>query len=229
MNRAAQRVLVVEDDQKIAELLMERLQTEGFEVDHDGDGEAALDRLLKQTYQLIVLDLMLPKRDGLDVMKEVRDRGTTTPILVLSARRNTEDRIEGLRRGGDDYLVKPFSMEELVLRANNLIRRGQAPEVGAILKSHGLTVDRLERRVDREGKKIELHSREFSLLELLMKNEGQILNKKVILEKVWDYHFDPQTNVVDVLVCRLRAKLDKGFEQKLIHTVRGTGYVFGPN
>jgi two-component system OmpR family response regulator len=180
------------------------------------------------TYDCIVLDLMLPKLDGLSLLRQLRREKITTPVVVLSAKATVEDRIAGLQAGGDDYLTKPFAFSELLARVHALIRRATQVVEPTTLTATGITLDLLSREVTREGRKIELQSREFALLELLMRHPGRVVTKTMILEHVWDYSFDPQTNVVDVLVHRLRAKVDKDFDVKLIHTIRGVGYVLKP-
>jgi two-component system OmpR family response regulator len=210
----AMRILVIEDDSKIASFIVNGLKQNGFGVDAAADGEQGLDLACTVTYDCIVLDLMLPKLDGLSLLRQLRKEKVNTPVVILSAKATVDDRVRGLQAGGDDYLTKPFAFSELLARVQALIRRA--------------THDLLSREVRREGRSIELQSREFALLELLMRTPGRVVTKTMILEHVWDYSFDPQTNVVDVLVHRLRAKLDKDFEVKLIQTIRGVGYVLKP-
>ena len=220
------RILVVEDDSKIGDFLKKGLQEAGYAVDLARDGEKGLDLFSTLPYDAAVVDLMLPKLDGLSMIETIRRQGKTTPVLILSAKRSVDDRIRGLQHGGDDYLVKPFSFGELLARIQALIRRDSGNNTEpAILSAASLQMDLLQRRVERNGQPIPLSAREFSLLEHLLRNRGRIVSKTSILEKIYDYSFDPQTNVVDVLVCRLRNKIDKGHEHKLIHTVRGMGYV----
>jgi two-component system OmpR family response regulator len=180
---------------------------------------------IDQPYDVAIVDLMLPKRDGLALIDELRRRGQTLPVLILSARRSVDDRVRGLQAGGDDYLTKPFAFAELLARVQALVRRASRTPEPTTLTFRDLSLDLLARTVTREGVSIELRPREFALLEYLMRNAGKVVSKTMILSRVWDYSFDPQTNVVDVLVSRLRDKIDKPFETKLIHTVRGVGYV----
>ena len=197
----------------------------GFAVDHVEDGIKGLDLALSEPYDAAILDIMLPKMDGLTLIEELRRQGINTPIIILSAKRSVDDRIKGLQMGGDDYLVKPFSFAELLARVQALIRRSSNIAESTKLQTGDVTIDLLTREVVRSGIKIELQPREFSLLEYLMRNTNKIVSKTMIMEHVWDYNFDPQTNVVDVLICRVRNKIDRGFDKKLIHTIRGVGYV----
>ena len=218
------RILVVEDDKKIASLVVRGMEQAGFAVDHAEDGEDALHLALSEPYDAAIMDVMLPKLDGLTIIERMRQRKILTPVIVLSAKRSVDDRVRGLQTGGDDYLVKPFSFSELLARVHALIRRAShEPEPSRLLMGE-LTLDLLTREVIRSGKKIDLQPREFSLLEYLMRNSGRVVSKTMIIEHVWGYSFDPQTNVVDVLVSRLRNKVDRDFENKLIHTHRGVGY-----
>jgi len=217
-------ILVVEDEAKISELLGRGLREAGYVVDFARDGIEALIQLGQKTFDLIVLDLMLPGMDGLEVLRNARARKILTPVIILSARQSLEDRLLGLRAGGDDYILKPFSFEELLVRIETVLRRSSDGAGATSLSFDDLTINLLTREVTREGTRIELQAREFALLECLLRSPERVLTKTLILEKVWDYHFDPQTNVVDVLVCRLRAKVDRGFQTKLIHTIRGMGY-----
>jgi two-component system, OmpR family, response regulator len=219
------RLLVVEDDPTIAAFLVKGLREVGFAVDHHSDGEAGLRAALTETYDAVIVDLMLPRRDGLSLIEELRRRGKTTPVLILSAKRSVDDRVKGLQSGGDDYLIKPFAFAELVARVQALLRRTAGGAESSRLVVGDLVLDLLSRRVTRTGQAIELRPREFALLEYLMRNAGKVVTKTMIMSHVWDYNFDPQTNVVDVLVCRLREKIDRRFEQKLLETVRGVGYV----
>jgi two-component system, OmpR family, response regulator len=219
------RILVIEDDEKIASFIVKGLQQAGMAVDHASNGEDGLHLALTESYDAAVIDLMLPKVDGLTVIEKMRERHVRTPIIILSAKRSVEDRVHGLHSGSDDYLVKPFAFTELLARVQALIRRASAAAEPHHLKVGDLTLNLLTREVQRSERPIELQPREFSLLEYLMRNPGYVLSKTMILEHVWDYSFDPQTNVVDVLVCRLRSKIDKDFPEKLIHTIRGIGYV----
>ena len=219
------RILVIEDDAKIAAFLEKGLKEAGFAVDIRGDGQAGLDLALGFSYDAAIVDLMLPKLDGLSLIETMRDRNVNTPVLILSARQTVDDRIQGLQRGGDDYMVKPFSFSELLARVQALIRRDKKNTQPMFLRVGDLEMDLLKHEIYREGEKIELPAKEYSLLEYMMRHPGIVLSKTAILERVYDYAFDPQTNVVDVLVCRLRNKIDKDFEDKMIHTVRGMGYV----
>jgi two-component system, OmpR family, response regulator len=224
----AMRLLVIEDDSKIASFIVNGLKQNGFGVDAAADGEQGLDLACTVTYDCIVLDLMLPKLDGLSLLRQLRKEKVNTPVVILSAKATVDDRVKGLQAGGDDYLTKPFAFSELLARVQALIRRATHVVEPTTLTAAGVTLDLLSREVRREGRSIELQSREFALLELLMRTPGRVVTKTMILEHVWDYSFDPQTNVVDVLVHRLRAKLDKDFEVKLIQTIRGVGYVLKP-
>lgn len=219
------RILVIEDDKKIASFIVKGLKQHGFAVDHAGDGEEGLILATTTPYDAAVVDIMLPERDGLSVVQELRARKILTPVLFLSARASVDDRIRGLQTGGDDYLVKPFAFSELLARVQALIRRSTQTSEPTSLTVGDLQMNLLTRQVTRAGQPLELQAREFSLLEYLMRNAGRPVSKATILEHVWDYSFDPQTNVVDVVVCRLRHKVDKDFEKKLIQTLRGVGYV----
>ncbi len=219
------RVLVIEDDRKIASFIAGGLKDAGFAVDSAFDGKRGLDLALSQPYDAAVVDIMLPGLDGLSLIGEMRASGVDTPVIILSAKRSVEDRVRGLETGGDDYLVKPFSFSELLARVQALIRRSSGTVDPVRLRVRDLAMDLLRRQVTRAGQNIELQPKEFSLLEYLMRNAGKVVSKTMILEHVWDYSFDPQTNVVDVVICRLRNKVDRGFDQKLIRTIRGVGYV----
>src|SRR5881396_484632 len=219
------RILVVEDDKKIASFVVKGLKQSGYAVDHSSDGERALALALTVAYDTAVVDLMLPMLDGLSLIQQLRAKNIRVPVLILSARASVDDRVRGLQAGGDDYLTKPFAFSELLARVQALIRRVTQTTEPTRLTVGGLTLDLLTREVRRAGKKIELQTREFALLEYLMRNAGRVVTKTMILEHVWDYSFDPQTNVVDVLVSRLREKIDRPFDKKLVHTVRGVGYV----
>jgi two-component system OmpR family response regulator len=219
------RALMVEDDNTIADFVARGLREAGFAVDHAADGEEALAAALEQSYDVAIVDLMLPRREGLSVIDELRRRGCSTPVLILSARRSVDDRVRGLQAGGDDYLTKPFAFTELLARVQALVRRSTRTSEATTLTVGDLTLDLLSRHVTRGGVQIELRPREFSLLEYLMRNAGRVISKTMILSHVWDYSFDPQTNVVDVLVSRLREKIDRPFGVKHLHTVRGIGYV----
>jgi len=220
------RALIVEDDRTIADFVSRGLREAGFIVDHAADGTAGLDLAREGGYDVAIVDLMLPGMDGISLIQALRQAGIQTPVLILSARQSVNDRVTGLEIGGDDYLVKPFAFPELLARVHALIRRASATPASNQLTVGDLTLDLLTRKAMRAGREIEpLRPREFALLEYLMRNAGRVVSKTMILSHVWDYSFDPRTNVVDVLVFRLREKIDKGFESKLIHTVRGIGYV----
>lgn len=219
------RVLLIEDDKKIAGFIEKGLREAGFAVDTRHDGPSGLELGLADVYDAAVVDIMLPAMDGLQVIDRLRQAGVDTPVLILSARQSVDDRIQGLQRGGDDYMIKPFSFSELLARIQALIRRDKKSGQPTVLQVADLQMDLLRHEVIRGAEKIELPAKEYALLELMLRNAGAVLSKTTILEKVYDYTFDPQTNVVDVLVCRLRNKVDKDFEPKLIHTVRGMGYV----
>ena len=219
------RLLVVEDDPTIASFVVKGLQEAGFAVDHAADGHEGLRLALTEPYDAAIVDLMLPRRDGLSLIEELRGRRIRTPVIILSAKREVDDRVRGLQAGGDDYLTKPFAFSELLARVQALIRRASGAIEPTRLAVGDLALDLLTRRVERAGRPIELRPREFALLEYLMRNAGRVVAKTMILEHVWNYSFDPRTNVVDVLVHRLREKIDRDFETKLLHTVRGIGYV----
>lgn len=219
------RVLVVEDDPKIGSFVTNGLRQAGFAVDRASDGEQALALALATPYDAAVVDIMLPKLDGLSLVGQVRAKNIPTPVLFLSAKGSVDDRVRGLETGGDDYLVKPFAFSELLARVQALIRRAHRETEPTQLKVADLELNLLTRNVTRSGQKIDLQTREFQLLEYLMRHAGRTVSKTLILEHVWDYSFDPQTNVVDVVICRLRNKVDRGFDLKLIHTIRGVGYV----
>jgi two-component system OmpR family response regulator len=219
------RILVVEDDKKIASFVRKGLKEAGFAVDVEDDGANGLHMALSEVYDAAVVDIMLPSLDGLSLIEEVRRKRVKTPVLILSAKRSVDDRVRGLQAGGDDYLTKPFSFSELLARIQALIRRATLTVEPSTLTVGELVMDLLTRQVSREGVMITLQAREFALLEYLMRNAGRIVSKTSILEHVYDYSFDPQTNVIDVLVHRLRSKVDKEFETKMIQTIRGMGYV----
>jgi heavy metal response regulator len=222
------KALLVEDDASIAEFVVRGLREAGFAVDHEADGEAGLASAAQNGYDVAIVDVMLPKRDGLSLIEELRRRGVTTPVLILSAKRSVDDRVRGLQTGGDDYLTKPFAFAELLARIQALVRRATRAPEPTTLSVEDIALDLLSRRVTRGGVAIDLRPREFTLLEYLMRNAGKVVSKTMILSHVWEYNFDPQTNVVDVLVSRLREKIDRRFEKKLLHTVRGVGYVLRP-
>jgi len=222
------RALVVEDDDAIADFVSRGLREAGFAVDREPDGEAGLAAAARQPYDVAVVDVMLPKRDGLSMIEELRRRKVFTPVLILSARRSVDDRVRGLQTGGDDYLTKPFAFAELLARVQALVRRSSRTAEPTTLTVGDLELDLLTRRVSRAGTPIDLRPREFALLEYLMRNASRVVSKTMILSHVWEYNFDPQTNVVDVLVSRLRDKIERPFGAKLLHTVRGVGYVLRP-
>jgi len=219
------RLLLVEDDLKIAQFVSQGLREAGFAVDHAPNGEDGLHMALTEPYDVAVMDIMLPRIDGLTLIEEIRKHNIHTPVLILSAKRTVDDRVKGLQTGGDDYLTKPFAFSELLARVQALIRRANGVVNPSKLQVGDLTLDLQTRRVERSGKKIEIQPLEFSLLEDLMRNASQGGSKTMIMEHVWDYNFNPQTNVVEARMCRLRDKVDRDFEPKLIHTIRGVGYV----
>jgi heavy metal response regulator len=217
--------LIIEDDRAIADFIARGLREAGFAVDVATNGNDGLDAALTEEPDVAIVDLMLPGRDGLSVIDELRKQGRTTPVLILSARRSVDDRVRGLQAGGDDYLTKPFAFAELLARVQALVRRSTRVPESTTLTVADLSLDLLSRKVTRAGQTIELRPREFALLEYLMRNAGKVVSKTMILSHVWEYNFDPQTNIVDVLVSRLRDKIDRPFERKLLQTVRGVGYV----
>ena len=219
------RILLVEDDLGIASFVVKGLKEAGYVVEHVADGPAGLDRLLAEAFDAAIVDIMLPLLDGLTVIQRARQRNVTTPVLILSARASVDDRVIGLQNGGDDYLVKPFAFSELLARLQALIRRANRIAEPTTLTVGPLTVDLIRRKVKRSERDIELQPREFALLEYLMRHAGHVVSKTMIMEHVWDYNFDPQTNIVEARICRLRDKIDRGRADKLIHTVRGVGYV----
>ncbi len=218
------RVLVVEDEKKTASFIRKALQAESFAVDMTHDGAEGLLLAANTSFDAIVLDIMLPGPDGLSVLRQLRAQGNQTPVLLLSARGQVDERVAGLNAGADDYLPKPFVLAELIARVRSLGRRGGEPK-SIVLRVANLTLDTITRQAERGGTIFDLTTREYRLLEFLMRSAGKICGRMAILEKVWDYDFDPGTNLVDVYVKRLREKLDEGFEPKLLHTVRGVGYV----
>ena len=219
------RILLVEDDSKIASFIVEGLKDAGFAVDHAADGEDGLDLALTGSYDAAIVDIMLPKRDGLALIEELRRQKINTPVLILSAKRSVDDRVKGLQTGGDDYLVKPFAFSELLVRIQALIRRTSGVSEPSTLTVGDLSVNLLTHEVIRGGKKIDLQPREFALLEYLMRNAGRVVSKITILERVWGYDFDPGTNVVEAQICKLRDKIDVDRQTQLIHTIRKVGYV----
>jgi DNA-binding response OmpR family regulator len=219
------RILIVEDDNTIAAFITKGLKEAGFAVDSADNGEDGLLLALTGVYDSAVIDIMLPKLDGLSLIEELRRKKLNLPVIILSARRSVDERIKGLQSGGDDYLTKPFAFSELLARLQALIRRSSNAVEPTHLTVGDISMDLLAREVIREGRKIDLRLQEFALLEYLMRHAGRVVSKTMIMEHVWDYTFDPQTSVVDVLVCRLRNKVDKDFKETMIHTIRGEGYV----
>ena len=219
------KLLLIEDDQRAAEYVAKGLRESGHSVDHAADGAEGLTLALATRYDVIVADRMLPYVDGLAVVQTLRAQGVTTPILILSALAKVDDRVKGLRAGGDDYLTKPFAFSELLARIEVLHRRGDARETSSRLRVGDLEMDLVSRKVSRGGQPLDLTAREFRLLEYLMRHAGQAVTRTMLLESVWDLHFDPQTNVIDVHISRLRQVLERGFANPLIHTLRGSGYV----
>jgi two-component system OmpR family response regulator len=219
------RILLVEDDVKIASFIVKGLKAAGYAVDQAFDGQEGLRMALTQPYDTAVIDIMLPKLDGLSLIEKMRKEKIGTPVIILSAKGSIDDRVKGLQMGGDDYLTKPFAFSELLARVQALIRRASGLSEPTRLTSGDLYMNLLTREVTRGGRKVELQPIEFSLLEYLLRNAGRVVSKTMIMEHVWNYNFDPQTNVVEARICRLRDKVDRDFDKKLIHTVRGVGYV----
>lgn len=219
------RILLVEDDNKIASFILKGLKEAGFAVDHASDGEAGLDLASGEPYDAAIIDIMLPKIDGLTLIGGLRSNNIKTPLLILSAKHSVEDRVKGLQTGSDDYMTKPFAFSELLARIQALIRRAGDISDPVHLRIADLKVNLLTREVTRGNERIELQPREYALLEYMLRNKERIVSKTMIMEHVWDYNFDPQTNVVEARMCRLRDKIDKPFKKKLIHTIRGAGYV----
>jgi two-component system OmpR family response regulator len=219
------RILVVEDDIKIASFIIKGLKAAGYAVDHALDGETGLEMALTEPYDTVILDIMLPKRDGLSLIETMRKEKIRTPVIILSAKGSIDDRIKGLQTGSDDYMTKPFAFSELLARVQALIRRASGLSEPTSLTVGDLSVNLLTREVTRGSKKLDLQPIEFSLLEYLMRHTGRVVSKTMIMEHVWNYNFDPQTNVVEARICRLRDKIDRDFPRKLIHTLRGVGYV----
>lgn len=219
------RLLVIEDDRETAQFLQKSLKESGHTADCAEDGEAGLVLAKEGGYDILIVDRMLPRLDGLTLVRQLRDAGDRTPVLILSALGDVDDRVKGLRAGGDDYLTKPYAYSELLARVEALARRSTPEEQATRYVVGDLVLDRLAHRVTRGGEQIPLQPREYRLLEYLMKHAGQVVTRTMLLENVWDYHFDPQTNVIDVHVSRLRSKIDKTFDRPLLHTVRGAGYM----
>ena len=220
------RILIVEDDPEAAAYLAKAFREAGHVADHVGDGLEGYARAQEEDYDVLIVDRMLPKLDGLSLIGGLRAQKIATPALILSALGQVDDRVKGLRAGGDDYLAKPYAFAELLARTEVLARRKQSSAgEDTVYRVHGLELDRLAHKLTRDGKEIQLQPREFRLLEYLMKHAGQVVTRTMLLENVWDYHFDPQTNVIDVHISRLRSKIDKGFEPPLLQTIRGAGYM----
>jgi len=220
-------ILLVEDDIEAASYLIKGFIESGHDVNHAADGEAGLELALKTSYDVLVIDRMLPKRDGISIIQKLRADGIHTPVLILSALGEVDNRVEGLQAGGDDYLVKPYAFSELLARLDALVRRGQLPETQTCLCVADLELDLISHKVNRAGQLIRLQPKELRLLEYLMRHVGHIVTRTMLLEKVWGFHFDPETNVIDTQISRLRAKIDKGFDRPLLHTIRGKGYRLG--
>ena len=218
------RILLVEDDADTARYITKGLKESGHSVDHAGDGRDGLFLATDGRYEVMIIDRMLPSLDGLTIIRTLRGAGNRTPALILSALAEVDDRVLGLQAGGDDYLVKPFAFSELLARLDALLRRGAGGTAETVLRVADLELDLLSRSVKRADRTLDLQPREFRLLEYLMRHSGQVVTRTMLLEYVWDYHFDPQTNIIDVHVSRLRSKIDKGFDVPLLHTVRGAGY-----
>ena len=221
-------ILLIEDDVKIAHLIRQGMEEENFSVEHCENGDIGLKKALSNPFDAAIIDIMLPGCDGLSVIDDLRKHGISLPVLILSAKRSVDDRVKGFKIGGDDYLTKPFAFSELLARIQALLRRTNNTSEPTGLTVHDLTINTLTRKVTRAGRKINLQPREFSLLEYLMRNAGRVVTKSMIIEHVWDYNFDPHTNVVEARVSRLRDKIDKEFDTALIHTIRGAGYVLKP-
>jgi len=220
------KVLIIEDDKRTAAFIADALKQEGYTSEHIVNGRDGLMKGLSQKYDVAIIDIMLPEMDGLSIIKRLRAADVTFPVLILSARSAVSDRVRGLKIGGDDYLVKPFAFSELLARLESLVRRGTQTNETKEIIIDDLRMDLVRRKVYRNEQEINLQPLEFSLLEYLMRNKGRVISRATIMEHIWEYNFDPQTNIVDVRICRLREKIDKNYNKKLIHTVRGCGYVF---
>ncbi len=218
------RILIIEDDLEAAAYMVKGLKESGCVVDHAADGKDGLFMAASENYDALIVDRMLPGKDGLSIVKTLRSTGNKTPVLILSALGEVDDRVKGLRAGGDDYMTKPYAFAELLARLEALQRRGKVETANTTLSVADLEMDLVSRSVKRAGKSIDLQPKEFALLEYLMRHAGSIVTRTMLLEKVWDYSFDPQTNVIDVHISRLRQKIDKGFDRPLLHTIRGAGY-----
>ena len=223
------RVLLIEDDEEAAQFVVKGLEEAGHQTEHAADGSSGLQQAAQHSYDVLIVDRMLPKLDGLTIVQTLRASGNTTPILILSALHQVDERVKGLKAGGDDYLVKPFAFTELIARIEVLARRKQPINEQAFLQVGDLIMNFRTRKVMRGNREIPLQNREFMLLEYLMRHAGQVVTRTMLLENIWDFHFDPQTNVIDVQVSRLRQKVDKGFDKSLIKTMRGAGYMLSEN
>jgi len=219
------RILIIEDEQRVWQFLKKGFEAESISVDVATDGERGLSMARGESYDAIILDIMLPKKDGMQVVKELRQTAVTTPVLILSAQGELDDRVKGLNLGADDYLPKPFSFTEVLARVRAIVRRSSTDVHSSTLTVGDLQLDLMSRRVERGGREVSLTAKEFELLEYFMRNKGRVLSRVILMERIWDMNFDSETNVVDVLVNRLRRKVDDDFPSKLIHTVRGAGYV----
>jgi len=219
------KLLIIEDDRIIADFIIRGMKEAGYSIEHAGDGESGLAHAVSGNFDLAIIDVMLPRLDGLSVISKIRERKINLPVIILSAKRSVDERVSGLRTGGDDYLTKPFSFSELLARVEALLRRANHVTEPSTLSFKDLEIDLLSRSVTRAGNKIDLQPKEFALLEYLVRNKGRVVSKTMIMERVWDYNFDPGTNIVEARICKLRDKIDKGFQDHLIHTVRGLGYV----
>ncbi len=219
------KILLIEDDTKIAEFIIKGLKASGFSIDHERSGDLGFEIGLLNNYDTMVIDIMLPKLNGISLIKKLRKNDIDTPIIILSAKDKIDDRVKGLYAGADDYLTKPFAFSELLARIQALIRRASGVTAPTKLSCIDLTLDIHTRVVMRDGQKIELQPMEFSLLEYLLRSKGRVVSKTMIMEHVWNYNFDPMTNVVEARICKLRDKIDKGYKEKLIYTIRGAGYV----
>ena len=219
------KILIIEDDQIIADFIIKGMKEAGFSIEHASDGESGFAHAISGYFDLAIIDVMLPRLDGLSVIANIRERKINMPIIILSAKRSVDERISGLRSGSDDYIIKPFSFSELLARVEALLRRANHVVEASTLSIKDLEIDLLSRSVTRSGKKIDLQPREFALLEYLVRNQGRVVSKTMIMERVWDYNFDPGTNVVEARISKLREKIDKGLPDPLIYTIRGLGYV----
>jgi len=223
------KILIIEDDKDIISFVSKGLHEAGYVVDTAEDGDDGFIKLATNQYDAAIVDIMLPSMDGLTIIEKIRTKNINTPIIILSAKREVDDRIIGFQKGGDDYLTKPFSFSELLVRIQALIRRSSESHNITSLECEDLSMNLISHTVSRNGKNIDLQPKEFALLEYLMRNQERVLSKTLIMENIWDYNFDPQTNIVDVVVSRLRSKIDKDYDKKLLHTVRGVGYVLKKN